>query len=300
MCLGDTPSGDTSSPSALSRLAPTPLPGEGDNPGAVTANQEPVGTPSVLETIDTKGTDVDEVARANAELRGDRLSAETNQIVADQIAQARGGAGAPEVSDPLGGSPDEEDETIGARQLETAEMSGANYFTRELAVGKSHPPSTTSGKGSLDYTMQRYNLPMDVASSIAFNPGSKYSTGGERGLAGLQIALPGGALLGGMRTLGMMGGRTGSGARPDEGGDNLEPQRPKKVIPRPVAPKTAQGKSTTLASAASARPRFPEGSTVPFPQFRGQSSSIVSPRFRGSLDDEDNFGISRLRLGGVA
>ena len=278
MCFGDPgPSDESSNPSELSALAPTALPGEGDNPGAVTADQTPVSEPSILETLgdsdrsDRIREDVAGVARANAELRGDRLSAETNQIVADQ--------------------------------LETAEMSGANYFTRELAVGQSHPPSTMSGKGSLDYTMQRYNLPGEVAGSVAFNPYSKYSTEGEKALAGAQIALPGGAVLGAIRTLGMMSGiPTGKPGDEQHGGDNLEPQRPKKVIPRPVAPKAAQGKSTTLASAtsaASARSRFPEGSTVPFPQFRGQSSSIVSPRFRGSLDDEDNFGISRLRLGGI-
>lgn len=294
MCFGDPgPSGESSNPSALSPLAPTALPGEGDNPGAVTANQTPVSEPSMLETLDEGEIsdrdvanirqDVSETQRFNARLRGEHLSDETNEAIEDTLSSTQ----------KLG----QADETAGARQLETAEMSGANYFTRELAVGQSHPPSTMSGKGSLDYTMQRYNLPGDVASSIAFNPWSDYSTKGEKGLATAQMILPGGALVGGIRTLGMTGGRsTGGTSDNNNGGDNSTPVLPKKVTPRPVA-KASQKKSAAQVAALS---RFPEGSTVPFPQFRGKSSSIVSPRFRGEIDEEDGFGVSRSRIGGIA
>jgi hypothetical protein len=72
---------------------------------------------------------------------------------------------------------------------------------------------------------------------------------------------------------------------------------PKKIRLPSIAPKVSQKKSATQVSALQ---RFPEGSTVPFPQFRGQSSSIVSPRFRGGLDDDDGFGINRNRIGGIA
>ena len=72
-------------------------------------------------------------------------------------------------------------------------------------------------------TPNRSNLPPRLAADIAFNPFSKRATPGERVAAAAQAVLPGGFLVGGVRTLAMsyLGGGGTSKPSPSGNGDSV-------------------------------------------------------------------------------
>ena len=149
---------------------------------------------------------------------------------------------------------------------ERAEMSGANRFTRKAAVDRSHP------QYGLDYTLKRRDLTTSQAADIAFNPASKYGTSGEKALAGAQIVIPGGTLLGGIRTL-QMTQKVGAKAAADDS------QRDDDNAPAVAAPKkqksvVATGVKRTAAASPQKRVTPKKSVTVasaPEPQATGTS-----------------------------
>tara|TARA_R110000803_G_scaffold127235_1_gene194722 strand:+ start:49 stop:624 length:576 start_codon:yes stop_codon:yes gene_type:complete len=88
--------------------------------------------------------------------------------------------------------------------------------------------------GPTPATPNRSNLPGSTAADIAFNPLSQKSTTKEKAIAAAQVALPGGFLLGGARTLNLMGGRDsrekGRGSINDEFGDSGGNQNVREAI----------------------------------------------------------------------
>ena len=157
-----------------------------------------------------------------------------------------------------------------------AEMAGANIFTRKAAVDRSHPLY------GLDATLNRRGLTTGQAADIAFNPGSEYGTSGEKALAGAQIAIPGGTLLGGLRTL-QMTQKVGAAAAADDS------QRDDDTAPAVVAPKKkkgviATGVKRTAAAKAPAPAPPPKGVTPkkPAPSLSPSRSVSAPLKSRGA------------------
>jgi len=150
------------------------------------------------------------------------------------------------------------------------------------------------------FNPDRKGLSGKVAADIALNPFSDYSTESEKAFAAAQVALPGGLLIGGLRTLGMMG-RVGEKPTPidNQGGDN-EPAPVPQPLKKPARPLV--GTATGIGQAGA-------GTAQTTAQNRGAtrlSASTISlarsrdrrlqgrPLISGSM-----FGIQDDKLGGV-
>lgn len=99
----------------------------------------------------------------------------------------------------------------------------------------------------------RQNLPARVATSLTFNTQSKFSTPGEKALAAVEYAMPGGFLLKGIRTLALMGsGMEGTPADTNEGGDNEPPPVPQ-PLKKPARPLVGTATGIGQAGAGTAK-----------------------------------------------
>jgi|8_EtaG_2_1085327.scaffolds.fasta_scaffold02301_6 hypothetical protein len=83
----------------------------------------------------------------------------------------------------------------------------------------------------LGFALERDNLPDVIAADVAFNPFSPYSTGFEKGLAGVQAFVPGGLFLGTARALSMtdpnqLGPRSSTSSKGQAIGAPNRPSRP--------------------------------------------------------------------------
>ena len=154
------------------------------------------------------------------------------------------------------------------------------------------------------FNPDRKGLSGKVAADIALNPFSDYSTESEKAFAAAQVALPGGLLIGGIRTLGMMG-RGGETPTPidNQGGDN-EPAPVPQPLKKPARPLV--GTATGIGQAGAGTAQTTAQTTA---QNRGAtrlSASTISlarsrdrrlqgrPLISGSM-----FGIQDDKLGGV-
>jgi hypothetical protein len=144
------------------------------------------------------------------------------------------------------------------------------------------------------FNPDRKGLSGKVAADIALNPFSDYSTESEKTYAAAQAILPGGLLIGGLRTLGMMGKVGGTPVPTDnQGGDNdpapvpLPLKKPRSLVGT-AGTATSIGQAKATAAQIRGETRL-SADTIKFAQGRDrrrQGRSLISGTMLGIQDEE--------------